>query len=336
VKFTGLPGQPQSLSTAQNFQPIFIVGCERSGTTLLAVLMGRHSRLAITPETQYMSKVFPRRSWNRHPRLSHEDFIERHWTMTRIADLQLDRASLTRRFQKMTPTYMDFFRALLEEFAVREGKPLIGEKSPVHLRYVPQILKWFPEARIICIVRDGRDVVQSLMKMPWTEGQTLRRQCTKWVKAARQATRFLRRYPRQFQLIKYEDLAREPEKIIRKIDEFARLPFEPGQLSTQVQTHVVPEWEIGWKARAMEGIDTSRIGLWKKEMSHEDQLIMNTMMRRELVKMGYPPDPPPHTFAQGFRVRFTNEVYLSGMYRLWYNVMVRYTPSERAKRTPKF
>lgn len=317
------------MSADRQFRPLFIVGSERSGTTLLAILMSRHSRLAVTSETEYLSKFVPRRWWHRLPKLSHEDFIERFWHTRRIADLELDRQAVIDRFRRHNATYRDFFRALLEEFAAREGKPLVGEKSPSHLPHVPQLLRWFPEARIVGIVRDGRDVVQSLMKMPWTNGESIRSQCLKWIKSARLARRWRRRYPSQVALVKFENLVRDPENVLRKVDAFAGLPFEPAQLSTDVHTRVVPGWERGWKARATEELDANRIGVWKREMSHDDQIVINTMMRTELMRMGYQPEPPMHSFVRSLRVQLTNRIYLSGLHDFAYSVVKRRPQARR-------
>lgn len=315
--------QPQSPAVTEPFRPVFIVGCERSGTTLLAILMARHSRLAVTSETEYLSKFVPRHWWRRPRKLSHEVLIERYWPARRMIDLQLDREAVTERFRHYDATYRDFFRALLEEFAAREGKPRIGEKSPNHLRHVPQILRWFPEARIVGIVRDGRDVVQSLTQMPWAKGEPVRSHCMRWIRSSRQSRSFRRRYPAQFLVVKFEELVRDPERVLRLVDDFVSLGFEPAQLSTHVETRVVPGWEIGWKARALEGLDTGRIGVWKTEMSQDDRLIMNIMMRAELVRMGYEPDPPIHSPAQSLRIRLTDAIYLSGLYGLWDDAVVR-------------
>jgi hypothetical protein len=173
------------------FRPVFIVGCERSGTTLLAVLLDRHSQLAITPETHFFLRMIGRpRPANCRDLTTHEQFLNQLFSNDRMKDLALDRAAVTARFQTRPATAPALFQCILEEYAAMHGKPRAGEKTPLHIWYVPQIIEWFPDAKIIGIVRDGRDVVRSMLAAPWTTDKRLRPHCLNWIHAVRAAPAF--------------------------------------------------------------------------------------------------------------------------------------------------
>ncbi len=222
------PNDPsQSFNAA--FRPCFIVGNERSGTTLLTVLLGRHSQLATTPETHFLSLI-PRKSIGRIP--THSELLDRLFASPHTVDMKINRDRLTEHFGRYPADYASLFRALLEEYAAEHapGKTRIGEKTPLHLLGVPTLLEWYPEAKIVCIVRDGRDVVLSLLNMSWNPEHRLRPLCMNWIRLLKIAEGYRTRFPEQFLLIRYEDLLDQPEQLLKQVDAFLGLPFEPEQL----------------------------------------------------------------------------------------------------------
>jgi hypothetical protein len=294
------------------------------------VLIGRHSRVAMTPETHFFLRVVPKRFPNQAG--NHEKMVERFFKSPRAVDLSFDRAEVTARFGKRPATYAELFQTLMGMYAERYGKPEAAEKTPFHLLKVPLILEWFPEARIVGIVRDGRDVVRSILKAPWTAHQSLRRHCYKWSMCATISRRLVRERPGQFMLVRYEDLVQETEATLRKVNAFLGLEFEAGQLEEGTGRNVVPEREQGWKSNATSKPDTSRIGAWAQKVTPEERLVMNTMMRAELLANGYGDlDLPPVSTLHRLVNAAKNAACRMGMYRLWHNIL-RYTPAERKRR----
>ncbi len=251
------------MKSSKTFRPSFVVGCERSGTTLLAVMLGRHSRVAMTPETHFLLRVAIGGGAG-----DYAGMVDRFFASPRGKDLGLERGALLARFEATgDATYRRLFQVILEMFAEAHGKALPGEKTPFHLWRVPLILEWYPEAKIVGIVRDGRDVVLSILSSPWTADPSLRRQCMKWTSAAKMAVKWQKMYPGRFLLMRYEDLVCEAEKTLREVDGFLGLEFEMGQLEVGGPSDVVPAYEKGWKANATDAPDKSRIGKWEKKVN---------------------------------------------------------------------
>ena len=266
------------------WRPFFVVGCERSGTTLLTVMLGRHAAIAMMPETHFFLRVA---TAGADCPATHEEILRRFWKSPRAEDIGLESEAIRARFMCEAPTYPQLFRTLLELYAERWQKPLAGEKTPFHLLRVPLILRWFPEARIVCIVRDGRDVVRSILGAPWTAHRSLRRQAWKWTKCARMARQYLHDYPRQFEVVRYEDLVLDPETVLRRVNAFYGVDFDPGQLDAGGASPVVPSHERSWKANAVEKPDESRISAWRQHVTDPERLIMNSLMGAELRTFGY-------------------------------------------------
>ena len=268
-----------------DFQPVFVVGYGRSGTTLLTTILGRHPNLAGTPESHLMDHVLPR-SENVAPPRSRpvEEMRERFLASPRSQDLEIAPEDLP----KEADTYADFFEQILTHVAKREGKTRVVEKTPLHLIYTPTLLAWYPGARIVCIVRDGRDAVCSMMSQPWTHND-LRRHCRKWRWYAELAQTYEKQYVDRFIRVHYEDVVRDAEPVIRKIDDFIGESFAPEQLhwGDKQSAGAIPEWEKEWKAKSVEKPDTSRVGRWREDASKEDRILMNVAMGDALEAMGY-------------------------------------------------
>jgi hypothetical protein len=330
------PEHPNGPS-ADAFRPCFVVGNERSGTTLLTVLLGRHSDLATTPETHFLSLV-PRKNLGRPHGGggSREELLHQLFASAHTPDMKLDRARLTERFSRYPADYASLFRAMLEEYAAEHapGKKRIGEKTPLHLLSVPTLLAWYPEARIVCIVRDGRDVVLSLLNMSWNHEHRLRPLCMNWLRLLKMAEGYQARYPEKFLLIRYEDLLDEPEKILKQVDEFLGLHFEAQQLDAGSHpTNVVPDAERGWKGQALERIDPSRKATWKKKATPRQLLVMNALMGKALRHMGYPDtDRPRGSTGQRLRTSLGNAAFRIGLFTLWHKMIERNLPRARADR----
>lgn len=278
------PGQP--------FAPIFVVGCVRSGTTLLAAILDRHSQLAVPPETWFCRGVLPRLIAARAR--GHRDYVDLFLANIHGAELELERGELLRRFAAYPCDPPHLLRAALECYASRRGKRRMGEKTPGHLYSAQLVLRWYPAARMVCVVRDGRDVALSLLKVPWSHSR-LRAHCVAWNGAARRAIHLESAFPTRFMTIRFEDLVAAPEESVRRIDTFAGIEFEPGQLDPTIPTGVVPDRERPWKENALRAIDPARAGAWRQLASKEQQCEMHRVMSRMLDLFGYDVPSAPRT-----------------------------------------
>ena len=136
----------------------FIVGCPRSGTTMVQQALNRHSQVVIPPETKFFFSFF---GHSRRRQLRHIERLE--------ADLRIDLprpAAAVRSAAEGRAFYEDMARRYVERLG-RRGVACFGEKTPEHTGHLPRIRQLFPEAKIVVLYRDGRDVAASLSRMPW-------------------------------------------------------------------------------------------------------------------------------------------------------------------------
>lgn len=277
--------------TVGGFAPVFIVGAPRSGTTLLAVLLNRHSRIAIPPETQFFTEYCLSGQAGELMEGAREEQVASALAFSRIKDLDLTVEDVLNRFGRYDNDHNGLFRALLETYAEKQQKPRAGEKTPSHLEHVDKLLGFYPEAKVLCIVRDGRDVVRSLVKTTWAEPDNPRRHglfCMEWSDYAKTAAHYVRSLAKdRFLLVRYEDILTDAENQLRSICSFLREDYEPQMLAVEAGSGVVPEWEAEWKQKAEETIDPSRAFAWRTQADIREIWWMNVMMGPELRIMGY-------------------------------------------------
>lgn len=313
------PMKQPTQATEADFAPVFIVGFPRSGTTLLATLLGRHSQFAATPETHFLDQVVPRFSRaSMFPPQVHAAWIGHALACIRFQDLELAPTLLLDRFRAYPADVRNLLRASLELYAENFGKPRVVEKTPAHLEHVGRILRWYPHARVVYIVRDGRDACMSMLRAPWTHNN-LRRHARDWTYQTRLGHRAMRRYPGRILQVRFESLVQKPETVLGEICAFLDAPFETTMLDPETpSSSVTPEWELSWKRNAEAIIDPARVGVWR-EAPVEQRWLMNSMMGRWLRRLGYSDTAltgcPPAT-----RVR---HAVLNRLFRMLYHPALR-------------
>lgn len=207
-----------------------------------------------------------------------------------MRDLGLRDDEVLARLRGDQPIAASLLRASLESYSHRAGKPRCGEKTPRHIDHVDRIFTWYPSARVICMIRDGRDTVMSLMGMPWANSNLVSN-CMRWRQQAELAARLQERYRRALLVVRYEDLVADPERAITAICTFVGESFEPAQLETHARSGVVPSWELGWKAAVNTPITSRRVGRWRLEATAYDVATMEHVMGPWLRRWSYSKAP---------------------------------------------
>lgn len=265
-------------------RPIFVVGCPRSGTTLLAALLGRHPSITATPESRYLTYFAPRNRVAEWP--SSDACFAVLSNDPKILDLDLDLDLLQKHLALHPFTLEGAFRGLLATYLEQRDGDRILEKTPDHLHHVETLLDWFPDAKFVCVVRDGRDAAVSMRNLPWGYN-SIRRYALIWQRSAKQSLKLAERIPHRFKTIRYEDLLTAPESTLKSICQFVDVEFDPVQLDPGRSTDVVPERESAWKKKANQRIDPSRVYAWKRTLDKNEIRVFNSVASEQLAAYGY-------------------------------------------------
>jgi hypothetical protein len=126
------------------------------------------------------------------------------------------------------PSFAQAFRAILELYSDSVRKPRWGEKTPHNLYYLPEILDDFPGAKIINLVRDGRDVATEQLRSAFGP-RNIYAAALIWRRSREVAETWRQKLPAESWLdVRYEELAAKPEPVLERVCEFLGEKYEPG------------------------------------------------------------------------------------------------------------
>ena len=278
----------------------FVCGVTRSGTTLLRLMLDAHPAMAIPGETHWLPKMI--RKLEQGP-MSADQLAEFVIESKRWPDFHLDPDALRARYDGLAVVNAaDAIRAFYTLYAEREGKSRYGDKTPGYLKEMYRIQRVLPEARFIHIIRDGRDVSLSHMRMNWGP-ETYAQSAKLWVerisKARRQAPKV-----KHYTEVKFEDVVNDTEGTLRRVCEFIELDFDPVMLDY----HEGAEERLKEKARdlprrnrptqtaaarmdshrlAKEPPRADRLGRWREKMSAAEIAEYEAIAGPLLTELGY-------------------------------------------------
>lgn len=271
---------------------VFVVGCDRSGTTLLRLMLDGNPQLAIPPESHF---VLPALRWTPDPERRPDLVLLRDQLATSewFDRWDLPLVEVEREWRNHPPGDLSqALRAVFRCYARRQGKELVGDKTPWYGTGIPTLAKAFPDARFVHIVRDGRDVALSFLDRDFPP-HTLPHAVKRWrwrVLTASAAGVALggKRYCE----IRYEDLLDDPERVLRELCTFLDLEFSSQMLQyTERGRDVIRDYPQ--LHRHLVKPPTKGIRDWRTAMSAGDQDLFEALAGDVLSRYGYPLKGPP-------------------------------------------
>jgi hypothetical protein len=263
----------------------------RSGTTLLSRMLDAHPDVVMSPETHYFTRCY-----TGSPVQDRDDalrMLNRLFQQPGVHDMRLteeEQAAIRDRVrQGRAPTHGDVLRAVVEAFAARDdGACVWGEKTPDHLRFVPEMARQFPEAVFIAIVRDPRDVCLSHQSVPWNR-DTLPEQAWTWRTYADRIQQYRADYAERFHDLRYEDLLVDPKQVLRDMCDRLHLPFDDRMLAFHQQDERSLDADREpWKQKSRRAVDPSNREKWRTQMPDADRVIVEAIVQDRLAAFGYP------------------------------------------------
>lgn len=272
-------------------RPIFIVGCPRSGTTLVQLMLHQHPEIAIPPENRFLLEAYDRREHfgdlREHTnRRKLATFIVKR-RRSRLDDLGLPARRTRRRIVAGAPTVGAAAATVLRDYAAQFGKRRWGDKRPSYIHRLDDLRRMFPDAQVIHVIRDGRDCLSSLTRMPWWQGGAVAATWTWRMAIIRGRHAAAQLGADSYLEVRYEDLVMAPEAQARRMCTFLDERFDPAMLTPQdVATVAVPERKV-WHARTHGEIDDAAVERWRVDLEPRELDLFEFVAARQLRLHGY-------------------------------------------------
>lgn len=297
----------------------FIVGCGRSGTTLVQSLLDAHPQFAVPFESYFPVWFARHRARYERPGgfalstfvddvLAHDSF--RRWNL----DPDWTRATIT---AAAPTTYADAVRACFAAYAQAQGKPRYADKTPIFISSIDLLANLFPEAVFVHMVRDGRDVALSRRSARWGTHR-LELELLVWrnqIERGRRAGRALG--ARRYHEIHYEALVDDVEGTAREVCDFVGTEFDPVMLEYRervgriLESQPFPEDHQNlWRP------PTKGLRDWREELTPTQVVLADALAGTTLRDFGYETsDRPPPASARASAAVARSRYWLLTQYR---------------------
>jgi hypothetical protein len=183
------------------------------------------------------------------------------------------------------------YRAALESpylaYADQHGKPGWGDKTPYYVEHLAEIRRVFPEARIVNLVRDGRDVALSLLRVPFGPANVWAA-AHQWRNAVRAVDRDAEWLGDDLLTVRYEDLVADPAGVVPGICRFLEIAYAPGMLAVEeTPQDRIAAGQEAWFTELYAGITAASVGKWRRQMPPSDVALFESIAGAELERHGY-------------------------------------------------
>jgi len=229
-------GAADPSGTGERRPPIFVVGCPRSGTTMLRQILDSHSQVSCGPETRFL--------WGMR------GIEERNWTTLAGFGLSIE---------EWHAQVRSLFESLHTRYAQSQGKSRWADKSPDYALMLDYIDALYPDSQVVHVVRDPRDVIESWMH--FYGPRSVRRAATSWVRYVRAAHDFARTHLEHRSIeLRYEDLVEAPESTLRRLFAWLGERFEEDVLHFAERRHTLAGGPLHVERSSGVGVRTSSVG----------------------------------------------------------------------------
>lgn len=249
------------------YRPLFIGGCDRSGTTMLGDILGATPRSFATPESQWVHQLAPLLHLQNFSNA--EEAVEWLRTEFRFAvwDLNDKRGELEAAMRLDNPrsSVEAIINCYLQHNQPEKREaPVWVDHTPDNIYFYPVLRSLFPDARYVHIVRDGRAVFQSIRDLDW--GPNNAYMGTRfWAKRLEQAIGVEMAEGDNCLRVRYEDVLRDPAAEVQRICAFADLPYDPAMLNGGGL--ILPTFTRGQHKLVGKPPDASRIEAWRNKLT---------------------------------------------------------------------
>jgi hypothetical protein len=234
--------------------PIFLIGTQRSGTTLLGKMLSAHKEIFIKNEVRIRHVFTP-------------------GATRKEIECRIDKSVENR------------FGVSIKDLLKKEGKSIWGLKDPQLTEHLESLKQFLPEARFIIITRDARAVVRSYIENAWGLGTNCYTGAQRWKREIEIQLAFQKELPEYVLQVRFEDLILNQKESLQKICEFIKVPFDESMLNYASKKSFVSKNRQS--INTFRDPDPSVLEKWREGLNEHQIKVINTVCGDSLEELGY-------------------------------------------------
>lgn len=277
------------MMTQQQDSPIFIIGRQHSGNTMLATILGQAPEVfCLKGEGIFFEH------WRRANQLAPGKKARQVFQLIRDGanhsqNVPDDLLGILRNEAQNDVAAHSLYALGMTHLAEQQGAARWAQKATSYVFHVDSILDVFPEARLLFLVRNPLDLAASKRRRHGSDMQLVRT-VWGWNQGVRLAQEYQQTHPERVLLIRYEDLVQQPLSVSERVFDFIDLSFD----SSYTQVDHVNRSETPYNDTSQQhGINESRVFYYPGELSPEEEQCVRTLSNRSLLSALYADLPPP-------------------------------------------
>jgi hypothetical protein len=280
-------------STGKNRKhaPVFVLGSPRSGTTLLYDMLLSAGGFAVYLAESNVFNLLVPRFGDLNSRSNRERLVKTWLESKLFRSAGLDAEHIRNRILRDCRSGGDFLSIVMGEICALQGVERWAENSPEGMLYLPLIKQLIPEALVIHIIRDGRDVAVSLGRLryvrafPWETRHSLIGCGLYWEWIVQHGRNFGRSAGADYMEIHFENLLAQPEDTLTQVSRFIDHPLD-YEVIKSVAYGSVSKPNTSFRTETP-NVDFNPVGRWKKSFSQEQLLRFEHLVGKTLHEFGY-------------------------------------------------
>ncbi len=300
-------------SSARSTAPVFVLGSGRSGTKFLYdTLLSAGGFAVFHAESKAFNLLGPCFGNLTH-RCNRRHLLDAFYTSGVFHLTGLDPKEIEERVMTDCRNAGDFLRVVMEAIARRQGVHRWADTTPQHLLYLPLIKKVIPNALVVHIIRDGRDVTASMHRigwirpLPWDRNRAFLARAIFWRWIVSKGRRYGQALGGDYLEVHYEDLVQNPRETLGRIGKFIEQDLDYDRIQ-QVALGTVRNPNSSFRGDGKE-IESATIGRWRRMFTPQQVRNLESSIGDLLVDTGYVLETPPAELRSSLPVRFMNFLY---------------------------
>lgn len=314
--------------SARSTAPVFVIGCPRSGTTLLYDMLLSAGGFAVyLAESNVFNLLVPR--FGDPGATSNRRRLLEVWLQTKLfRAAHIDSVPLLARLKDECHHAGDFLRIFMEQICRAQGAMRWADNSPEEMLYVPRIKQLFPDALFVHIIRDGRDVAASLNKQGWIRplpgDQRLMASGLYWEWIVRKGREYGKALGPDYFEMRFEELVAHPHEVLTSLGEFLHHNLDYDRIQQAgIGSVGQPNTSFPHESKMA---DFNPVGRWKKNFSPTELPRFEELAGSYLQELGYTLSSTAQDSAGARRKRalyrryFNSKIWIKNtwMYRAYY------------------